>query len=118
MCQAMEREGITDSLWLNVGARVDKDYDKEIAMQRARRGVRALGLEWVDLVKRDRHGHVADTRHMVSKYLRDHGLTFREISESLGRINHTTSVHSVKQANVLLEIDKSFVDKYEIFSNA
>ena len=94
-------EGITESLWLNVGARVDKDYDKEIAMQRAKRGVRALGLEWVDLVKRDRRGHVADTRHMVA-YLRDHALTFREISESLGRINHTTSVHSVKQANVLL----------------
>ena len=56
---------------------------------------------------------------MVSKYLRDHGLTFHAgISESLGRINHTTSVHSVKQANVLLEIDKSFVDKYQIFQNA
>ena len=118
MRKAMEREGITGSLWLNVGARVDKDYDKEIAMLRAKRGVLALGLEWVDLVKRDRRGHVADTRHMVSKYLRDHGYAFREISESLGRINHTTSVHSVKQANVLLEIDKSFVDKYQIFQNA
>ena len=71
-----------------------------------------------ELPLREHFQHVADTRHMVSKYLRDHGLTFREISESLGRINHTTSVHSVKQANVLLEIDKSFVDKYEIFSNA
>ena len=109
---------MTDSLWLNVGARVDKDYDKEVAMRRAKRGVEALGFEWVDLVKRDRRGHVADTRHMVSKYLRDHGLTFREISHSLGRINHTTSVHSVKQANILLEIDKTFVERYQIFKNA
>ena len=118
MCQAMEGTGITGSLWLNVGARVDKDYDKEVAMRRAKRGVRALGLEWVDLIKRDRRGHVADTRHMVSKYLRDHGYAFREISESLGRTNHTTSVHSVKQANNLLSIDRSYRQKYEIFIKA
>lgn len=114
----MERKGITGSLWLNVGARVDSNYDKEIAMRRAKRGVEALGLEWVDLIKRDRRGHVADTRHMVSKYLRDNGYNYREISESLGRINHTTSVHSVKQANNLLSIDSKYREKYEIFTTA
>jgi len=111
-------EEITDNLVLNVGYLYDMKNDKHIALERARRGVRALGLEWVDLVKRDRRGHVADTRHMVSKYLRDCGFTFHEISESLGRVNHTTSCYSVRQANNLLSIDRKYRQNYKIFLNA
>lgn len=111
-------EAITDNVILNVGYILDMRKDKTVALERARRGVRALGLEWVDLVQKDRRGYVADTRHMVSKYLRDCGYTFREISECLGRINHTTSCYSVRQCNNLLEIDADYRRNYEIFMNA
>ena len=96
----------------------DYGQDKSIVLERARRGVEAMGLQWSDLIQRDRRGHVADTRHMVSKYLRDHGFVYREISAALGRINHTTSCYSVKRANELLEIDRTFRDDYKKFINA
>ncbi len=118
MCQAMEGTGITGSLWLNVGARVDKDYDQEVAKRKAKRCVRALGLEWGDLISRTRRGHVADTRHIVSKYLRDNGFRFQEIAKTLQRTNHTTSCYSVRRAEELLEIDRRFRDNYKTFTSA
>jgi len=117
MCQRMEQK-ITENLYLNVGMIHDYGQDKSIVLERARRGVEAMGLQWSDLIQRDRRGHVADTRHMVSKYLRDHGFVYREISAALGRINHTTSCYSVRQANNLISIDREYARNYEKFLNA
>jgi hypothetical protein len=80
MRQAMDLK-ITPSVWLNVGAINDQTYDKRVALERARRGVEAMGLDWGTIIARDRRGHVADTRHMVSKYLRDCGFSFPEICQ-------------------------------------
>lgn len=77
-----------------------------------------MGLEWADMIARDRRGRVADTRHMVSKYLRDCGFSYPEISKVLSRANHTTSVHSVRRCNELLEIEPRFRKNYEKFLNA
>lgn len=118
MRERMEQEKMTTSLWLNVGFLNDDNQDKTVALERARRGVRALGLEWVDMIKRDRRGHVADTRHMVSKYLRDCGFSYKEISQSVGRINHTTSCYSVRKCNELLSIDRHYRKAYNKFLNA
>ena len=109
---------LTDSLVLNVGMLHDYSHDKRMVLQRARRGVKALGLSWGDLIAQDRRGHVADTRHMVSKYLRDHGFRYGEIAEALRRTNHTTSCYSVRRANELLEIDRNFRIDYKKFINA
>ena len=109
---------MTENLYLNVGMLHDYSHDKTIVLQRARRGVKALGLEWGELISRNRRGHIADTRHIVSKYLRDNGFRFHEIANTLGRINHTTSCYSVKRANELLEIDKTFRNDYKKFINA
>jgi hypothetical protein len=108
----------TDSFYLNVGMLHDYSYDKALVLQRARRGVKALGLEWGQLVSRNRRGHIADTRHIVSKYLRDHGFRYQEIAQALARANHTTSCYSVKRANELLEIDRNFRMDYKKFMNA
>ena len=109
---------LTDSLLLNVVMLHDYSYDKRLVLQRARRGVKALGLSWGDLIAQDRRGHVADTRHMVSKYLRDHGFRYGEIADALRRSNHTTSGYSVRRANELLEIDRNFRIDYKKFINA
>lgn len=108
----------TDSFHLNVGMLHDYSYDKTLVLQRARRGVKALGLDWNDLVSRSRRGNVADTRHIVSKYLRDHGFRYEEIAKALARANHTTSCYSVKRANELLSIDRKFRNEYKTFINA
>ena len=117
MCQGVEQK-ITGSLYLDVGHINSMRKDKAIALKRARRGTAALGLEWTDLVRSDRRGHIAETRHIASLYLRECGFTFREISESLGRINHTTSVYSVRKAEQLLETYEDFRDSYTKFKNA
>jgi len=109
---------MTKSFYLNVGMLHDYSYDKTLVLQRARRGVKALGLDWNDLVSRSRRGNVADTRHIVSKYLRDHGFRYQEIAKALARTNHTTSCYSVKRANELLEIDRNFRSDYKKFINA
>jgi len=109
---------MTDNPYLNVGMLHDYSYDKSMVLQRARRGVKALGLQWGDLVSRNRRGHIADTRHIVSKYLRDHGFRYQEIAHVLARTNHTTSCYSVKRANELLSIDRKFSDDYKKFINA
>ena len=119
MCQDMERrEGIVDSLWLVVGKLNDQTYDKRVALERCRRGVEALGLQWGDMIAQDRRGNVADTRHMVSKYLRDCGFSYPEIAKSLHRMNHTTSVYSVRRCNELLDLERGFRKEYEKFLNA
>ena len=109
---------ITDSFYLNVGMLHDFSYDKSLVLQRARRGVKALGLDWGDLVSRNRRGHIADTRHIVSKYLRDHGFRYHEIAQALARTNHTTSCYSVRRANELISIDRKFSNDYKKFINA
>jgi len=109
---------MTKSFYLNVGMLHDYSHDKTLVLQRARRGVKALGLDWNDLVSRSRRGNVADTRHIVSKYLRDHGFRYQEIAKALARTNHTTSCYSVKRANELLEIDRNFRSDYKKFINA
>ena len=109
---------ITDNLYLNVGQLHDYSHDKSLVIERAKRGVNALGLEWGDLVSTSRRGHVADTRHIVSKYLRDNGFRFCEIAHTLHRTNHTTSCYSVRRAGELLEIDRRFRDSYKKFINA
>jgi len=114
----MEQKEILTSVWLQVGALYDESKDKRVALERCRRGVKRMGFEWHHIIERTRRGPIADTRHMVSKYLRDCGWTFREISETLDRINHTTSVHSVNKANDLLKYDKAFQESYHQFLNA
>ena len=49
-----EMQQTTDNLYLNVGMLHDYSYDKSLVLQRARRGVKALGLDWGDLVSRNR----------------------------------------------------------------
>jgi len=117
MCEAMEQK-ITDNLYLNVGQLHDYSYDKALVIQRAHRGVKALGLEWGDVIAKNRRGHVADTRHIVSKYLRDNGFRFQEIAKTLQRSNHTTSCYSVRRAEELLEIDRRFQANYKTFTSA
>jgi len=117
MRKGMEQK-MTDNLYLNVGQLHDYSHDKTLVIERARRGVNALGLEWGDLISRTRRGHVADTRHIVSKYLRDNGFRFHEIAKTLQRTNHTTSCYSVRRAHELLEIDRRFRDDYKKFLNA
>ena len=109
---------ITDHFYLNVGQLHDYSHDKSLVIQRAKRGVRALGLEWGDIISRTRRGHVSDTRHIVSLYLRNNGFRFHEIAKTLHRTNHTTSVYSVRRAGELLEIDAPFRDIYKKFINA
>ncbi len=117
MRQAMD-EKMTRSIWLNVGYLHDKSFDKRVALERARRGVEAMGLEWTTIIARDRRGPVADTRHMVSKYLRDCGFSYPEIARTLQRINHTTSVYSVKRCNELLDLERGYRQRYHKFLNA
>ena len=117
MRQGMEQK-ITDNFYLNVGQLHDSSHDKSLVIQRAQRGVKALGLEWGDIISRTRRGHVADTRHIVSLYLRNNGFRFQEIAKTLQRTNHTTSCYSVRRAGELLEIDRTFRDSYKKFLNA
>ena len=117
MCKGMEQK-ITDNLYLNVGQLHDYSHDKTLVIQRAHRGVKALGLEWGDIIAQNRRGHVADTRHIVSKYLRDNGFRFHEIAKTLQRTNHTTSCYSDRRAEELLEIDRRFRDNYKTFTSA
>lgn len=117
MRQAMDEE-MTRSIWLNVGYLHDQSFDKRVALERARRGVEAMGLDWGTIIARDRRGPVADTRHMVSKYLRDCGFSYPEIAKALGRINHTTSVYSVRRCNELLNLERGYRKNYEKFLNA
>lgn len=114
----MGTEGLSPSLWLNVGRLYESSPDKRIAIDKAKRGVQALGIEWSDLLKRDRRGRIAETRHLVSLHLRESGFTYMEISQTLHRINHTTSVYSVKQAHNLLDIDREYRKAYKIFKSA
>lgn len=117
MREAMELK-ITPSVWLNVGKLHDQTFDKRVALERARRGVEAMGLEWGTIIARDRRGHVADTRHMVSKYLRDCGFSFPEIANALQRANHTTSVYSVRRCNELIDMEYGYRKNYHKFLNA
>ena len=117
MRERMEQK-ITDNFYLNVGQLHDYSHDKTLVLERARRGVTALGLEWGDIIAQNRRGHVADTRHIVSKYLRDNGFRFQEIAKTLQRTNHTTSCYSVRRAEELLEIDRRFRDNYKTFTSA
>ena len=114
----MGTEGLTSSLWLNVGRIHETTPDKRLAIEKAKRVVQALGYEWTDLLKRDRRGRIAETRHLVSLHLRRSGFTYKEISETLHRINHTTSVYSVKQAQNLLDIDREYRKAQKIFESA
>ena len=117
MRQAMDQK-MTASLWLNVGCLHDKSYDKRVALERCRRGVEAMGLDWGTIIARDRRGPVADTRHMVSKYLRDCGFSYPEIAKTLQRANHTTSVYSVKRCNELIYLERGYRQRYHQFLNA
>ena len=117
MREAMDSK-ITPSVWLNVGRLHDQTFDKRVALERARRGVEAMGLEWGTIIARDRRGHVADTRHMVSKYLRDCGFSFPEIANALQRANHTTSVYSVRRCNELIDMEYGYLKNYHKFLNA
>jgi chromosomal replication initiation ATPase DnaA len=117
MREAMELK-VTPSVWLNVGKLHDQTFDKRVALERARRGVEAMGLEWGTIIARDRRGHVADTRHMVSKYLRDCGFSFPEIANALQRSNHTTSVYSVRRCNELIDMEYGYRKNYHKFLNA
>lgn len=117
MRQAMELK-MSPCLYLNVGYLNDETFDKRVALDRARRGVEAMGLEWANIIDRDRRGHVADTRHMVSKYLRDCGFSYPEIAKALQRANHTTSVYSVRRCNELISLEYGFSKNYHKFLNA
>lgn len=114
----MEQKEVLMHVWLQVGALHDETKDKHVALDRAKRGVKRMGLNWGQILARTRRGHIVDTRHMVSKYLRDCGWTYQEISRTLHRSDHSTSLHSVNKANDLMDIDKQFRDSYHNFLNA
>ena len=114
MRSTMERQ-ITDNLYLNVGMLHNFSLDQSLVLERARRGVEAMGVSWSDIIDRNRRGRVAETRHMVSKYLRDSGFSYPEIADAVKRANHTTSCYSVKRCNELIETYDEFAENYERF---
>ena len=114
----MEQKEILTHLWLSVGVLYVPEIDKRIAIERCMRGTKVLGIAWVRLTSKNRRGEIADARHMCSKYLRDCGFSYKEISKILGRGDHSTSVYSVRRGNELLEVDRRFRTNYQRFLNA
>ena len=106
---------LTDHLYLNVGVLHNYSLDQSLVLERARRGVESMGVTWSQIIAQNRRGRIAETRHMVSKYLRDSGFSYPEIADAVQRANHTTSVYAVRRCNELIETYPEFAKNYEKF---
>jgi len=117
MCRTMEQKEILTHVWLQVGALHDTSKDKTVAVNRCKRGAKRLGVEWEEVIGRDRHREKVEARQIICKYLRDCGWTYISIGRLLDR-DHATAMYSERNMNHLLEYDKDIHEKWQIFLNA
>ena len=117
MRRTMEQKELLTHVWLQVGALHDMSKDKTVAVHRCKRGAKRLGVEWAEVIGRDRHREKVEARQIICKYLRDCGWTYISIGRLLDR-DHATAMYSERNMKHLLEYDRDIHEKWQLFLNA
>jgi hypothetical protein len=71
------------------------------------------GITYTSILMKTRKREIVDLRHLFSYFaVRELGYYHREVSEFMGRPDHSTVVHSCKKTRGLLQTDLSFQNLY------
>lgn len=76
-----------------------------------------LGVEFSDVMGRNRHRDLTDARMMMYLLLREYGLSYPRIGKIMGK-NHTTILWGVRTAQSLLYYNAPFRENYQAFKNS
>ena len=76
-----------------------------------------LGVEFSDVMSRNRHRDLTDARMMMYLLLREYGLSYPRIGKIMGK-NHTTILWGVRAAQSLLYYNAPFRENYQAFKNS
>ena len=75
------------------------------------------GVNKTDLISKNRHRNIADTRKILIQMIRDkYNYTLSTIGKLINR-DHATVIHSLKASEWLLEHDKLFRSRYDKINN-